>query len=271
MSLGYQGESQSYSDTAAAEMLPGEERVGYSSFAAAFDALASGEVERLVLPVQNSTTGSILPVLDRLVGGGVRIVAEHYLAVRHAILGVPGTELSDVREVRSHPEALTQAATTLARLGCEPMPVHDTAGAVRLVASMKDPTVAALAPAWTAVPHGLEVLMENATDRDHNMTRFVLLELGVPTVASDANKSTVAFETGHTPGALALAITEIGLRGGNLTRIESRPTEEAWKYRFFIDLTHEPGPEGLAKVLDPVPRSMVKLDHLGSYREGQNS
>ena len=120
-------------------------------------------------------------------------------------------------------------------------------------------------------PHGLEVLMENVTDRDHNMTRFVLLELGEPTVAEDANKSTVAFETGHTPGALALAITEIGLRGGNLTRIESRPTEEAWKYRFFIDLTHEPGPEGLAKVLDPVPRAMVKLDHLGSYREAQNS
>jgi len=271
MSLGYQGEPQSYSDTAAAEMLPEEERVGYSSFAAAFAALASGEVGRLVLPVQNSTTGSILPVLDRLVGGGVRIIAEHYLAVQHAILGVPGAELSEVREVRSHPEALTQAAITLARLGCEPMPVHDTAGAVRLVASMKDPTIAALAPAWTAVPHGLEVLMENATDRDHNMTRFALLELGAPKVADDANKSTVAFETGHTPGALALAITEIGLRGGNLTRIESRPTEEAWKYRFFIDLTHEPGLEGLAKVLDPVPRAMVKLDHLGSYREAQNS
>ena len=248
MALGYQGEDHSYSYVAAGEMLPGVERVGFSNFAEAFTALSEGAVERLVLPVQNSTTGSILPVLDRLVDGGVRIVSEHYLAVRHAILGVEGSTLDQITEVRSHPEALTQAANTLASLGIDPIPVHDTAGAVRMVGSQGDPAVGALAPEWSAEPHGLVVLMENATDRTHNTTRFVELEPGEPTIEADATKSTVAFETGHTPGALALAITEIGLRGGNLTRIESRPTEEAWNYRFFVDLTHEAGPEGWKKV-----------------------
>lgn len=267
MALGYQGEDHSYSYAAAGEMLPDVERIGFSNFAEAFAALSSGTVERLVLPVQNSTTGSILPVLDRLVDGGVRIVNEHYLAVRHAILGIEGSTIAQITEVRSHPEALTQAANTLASLGIDATPVHDTAGAVRMIANQSDPSIGALAPQWSAEPHGLVVLMENATDRTHNTTRFVELELGEPTIGDDATKSTIAFETGHSPGALALAITEIGLRGGNLTRIESRPTEEAWNYRFFVDLTHEAGVAGWKKVCDPSPRAATEFHHLGSYPE----
>ena len=74
------------------------------------------------------------------------------------------------------------------------------------------------------------------------------------------------FRTAHTPGALALALTELGLRGANLTRIESRPANEAWSYRFFVDLIHDPGPNGLAAVIDPPPATCAELRVLGSYR-----
>lgn len=265
MPVGYQGEPFSYSHTAAGEMFPGSERVGYPNFPAAFDALVSEVVARLVLPVENSTTGSVLPVLDRLVNGGTRIVAEHLLEVRHAVMGVPGSSLDELREIRSHPEALSQAVDTIVRRGWEPIPVHDTAGAVRLVAELGDRTIAALAPPSAADAHGLEILLTDAVDRLHNTTRFVVLELGEPFVPDDANKSTVAFETGHTPGALALALTEIGLRGGNLTRIESRPTDEAWSYRFFINLVHPPGRAGFNTIFDPIPLTMSEFHHLGSY------
>lgn len=270
MRIGYQGEPLSYSHRAVTELFPEGEAVGVDSFAGAFAALDDGTVDRLVLPVENSTTGSVLPVLDRLPGDvahdPIAIVAEHLVEVRHALLGVPGALVEDLQQVRSHPEALAQAEGALLALGVEAVPMHDTAGAVREVAERGDATVAALAPPSAGEAFGLLVLQRNVLDRDHNTTRFVVLAPGEPRVDSDDDKTTVVFTTSHTPGALALVLTELGLRGANLTRIESRPATEAWSYRFFVDLVHLPGPEGLARVIDPPPATCAELKVLGSYR-----
>lgn len=268
MRIGYQGETYSYSDRASVELHPDDERTGYASFVAAFEALASGEVDRLVVPIENSTTGSVLAVLDRLLPGNATIVAEHLIEVRHALLGLPGTAVDQVERVLSHPEALSQAEAVLTHWGWEPVPVHDTAGAVRRVSEAGDLRDAALAPVRAAESHGLAVLMTDVIDRDHNTTRFVELAQGDQPIAEDAEKTTIAFTTGHTPGALALALTELGLRGANLTRIESRPSDEAWKYRFFVDLTHPPGPSGLKSVFDPPLVNFSDLRFLGTYRPG---
>lgn len=266
MPTGYQGEPGSYSDQAATALFPDRERIGYLNFPSAFSALQAGEVERLVLPIENSTTGSVNPVLDRLVDGGASIVAEHLLEVRHALLALPGTSLDEIERVTSHPEALSQAEAALVSRGWEPMPAHDTAGAVRLLAEGGDRHTAALAPATSAGLHGLQILMEDVIDREHNTTRFIVLVPGRPTFADDGNKSSVAFEAAHRPGALALGLTELGLRGANLTRIESRPTERAWSYRMFVDLLHEPGEAGFKALFDPLPVTMTAFHHLGTYR-----
>jgi prephenate dehydratase len=270
MRIGYQGEERSYSHRAVGELYPAAEAVGLHSFVEAFAALDRGDVDRLVLPVENSTTGSVLPVLDRLPGSKdhdpIAIMAEHLVEVRHALLGVPGADLAGVRTVRSHPEALSQAEATLLDLGVDAVPTADTAGAVREVAATGDPSVAALAPPEAAEAHGLVVLRSDVMDRAHNTTRFLVLRPGEPEVDLDDDKTTVVFITAHRPGALALALTELGLRGANLTRIESRPSDEAWSYRFFVDLVHAPGPEGLAAVIDPPPATLTHLQVLGSYR-----
>jgi prephenate dehydratase len=264
--IGYQGEALSYSDGAVEDLFPDEPRVGYPSFVAAFEALADAEVDRLVVPIENSTTGSVLAVLDRLLPGNTWIVAEHRIEVRHALLGLPGTAVDQVKRVLSHPEALSQSEAVLTHWGWEPVPVHDTAGAVRRVAEAQQPTDAALAPARAADGHGLTVLMKDVVDRDHNTTRFVVLTTGDQPVPDDADKTTVVFTTGHTPGALALALTELGLRGANLTRIESRPSDQAWIYRFFVDLTHPPGRAGRDSVFEPRPATLSDLVFLGTYR-----
>jgi prephenate dehydratase len=264
--IGYQGEVDSYSDQASGELFPDAERVGYASFVAAFEAIRDGVVERLVVPIENSTTGSVLAVLDRLLPGKVHIVAEHLVEVRHALLGVPGASLEDVTIVRSHPEALAQAEAIITHQGWVPEPAHDTAGAVRLVAEAGDPTVAALAPERAAAPHGLDVLMRHVVDRDHNTTRFVVLAPGEQAIGAEADKTSVAFTTRHQPGALALALTELGLRGANLTRIESRPSERAWTYRFFVDFTHPPGRDGVAGILVPALATVGEMRVLGTYR-----
>jgi prephenate dehydratase len=270
MRIGFQGEPHSYSFQAATELFPQGEKVGLPSFAAAFDALEHGEVDRLVVPVENSTTGSVLPVLDRLPGDAshVRfsILAEHLVEVRHTLHGLPGAKVEDIREVRSHPQALAQAEYALLDMGVEAVPSHDTAGAVRQVAEGSDPTIAALAPPRAGEAHGLVVLRDNVLDRDHNTTRFVVLHVGEPEVNDTDDKTTIVVTGSHTPGSLALILAELGLRGANLTRIESRPAGVAWNYRFFIDLVHEPGAAGLKRVLDPPPANAAAVLNLGSYR-----
>ena len=265
MRVGYQGEIYSYSHQVATELFADQQLCGYPNFSAAFSAMKAAEVDRLVLPIENSTTGSVLPVLNRLVTGDLHIVAEYKKVATHSLLGLPGAALSEVRKVFSHPEALSQAERTIARRGWEGVPVHDTAGAVRIVASQGDPEQAALAHI-SAAALGLEVLLENVVDRVDNTTRFVVLAPGEPSVPEDANKTSVVFEVLHRPGSLALALTELAARGANLTRIESRPSTEAWRYRFFVDLVHSPGPEGLSKVFNPDLVTVSDLHVLGSYQ-----
>ena len=171
--------------------------------------------------------------------------------------------------MKSHPEALAQAERTLNELGIRPVPRHDTAGAVREVSTDSNPEIAALGPPEAGPPHGLEILRRNVMDRDHNTTRFFVLAKGATEVDPDDDKTTIMFVTAHRPGALALALTELGLRGANLTRIESRPSNEAWSYRFFVDLVHPPGPEGLEQVIEPVPATLAHLLVLGSYRSAR--
>lgn len=266
MKIGYQGEGRSYSHRASTELFPDAERIGFPSFASAFHALNDGDVDRLVLPIENSTTGSVLPVLNRLArNGGVHIVGEHLVEVRHSLVATAGATLESIKTVHSHPEALAQADDAIEQRGWRPVPTHDTAGAIRQVAERADVTEAALGSADAASRHGLETLANDFMDKDHNTTRFVVLANGEFDVPDDATKTSVMFFTGHTPGALALSLTELGLRGANLTRIESRPSDVAWRYRFFVDFLHPPGARGLATILDPRPNNIADLRILGTY------
>lgn len=266
MRIGFQGEPFSYSDQAGNELFPDQERVGFATFVAAFEALRDGGVGLLVLPIENSTTGSVLPVLDRLVPGKVHIIGEHLVEVRHCLLAAPSASLDTIQRVHSHPEALSQAEAIITHRGWMAVPEHDTAGAVRLVAERNDPTEAALGPERAAEPNGLQVLMRQVVDRDHNTTRFVVVANGEHPIPDDADKTSVAFTTLHQPGALALALTELGLRGANLTRIESRPSDAAWQYRFFVDLTHPPGERGRKSVFEPPLATVGDIRFLGTYR-----
>lgn len=269
MKIGYQGEGLSYSDQVTIRLYPEAERIGFGSFAQAFQALGHGDVDRLVLPIENSTIGSVLPVLDRLARNSVSIIGEHLIRVRHALIGIPGTTPDQIEQVWSHPQALAQADDRIERAGWMPVAFHDTAGAVRAIVEKGDPSVAALAPRHTARLHGGEILVTDFLDRDHNTTRFVILAPDGWEVAEDANKTSMVFETAHSPGALALALTELGLRGANLTHLQSRPADEAWRYRFYADMVHRPGPEGVKEILDPRPATLSALRVLGTYPMAQ--
>ncbi len=249
---------------------------------AAIEAVASGEADRALVPVENSIEGSVRPTLDSLIeqADRVRIVGEFDHEIRSALIVRPGTGLKQIEVVISHPQPLAQCARFLRTdLGQASMRVASrTSAAVREVAASDEPW-AALGPARAAKLYDCEVLREGIEDEPGNVTRFLWLaprsgeDDSVPTdlVAGDQSgkwKTSLAFaELGADhPGALVEALHEFSNREVNLVRIESRPMRrELGRYRFFIDIEGREDTDEVAAAIAGLRSKAEWVRVLGSY------
>lgn len=290
--VAFQGELGAFSEEAVRRYFgPAATPVACRDFAEVGRAVASGSVARGLLPVENTLAGSVVAAYDVLLAHRFRIVGEVVSPIHHCVLGVPGATLEGVTRVISHPVALAQCTRFLAaRPGMEAVAVYDTAGAAQEVARTGSPALAAIAGRGAAARYGLDVLAADVEDRPDNQTRFLVVarregadesedaspaasddESGdaAPTAsrggAAGAMKTVLVVETANEPGALVRVLAPFAERGINMTKLESRPTGEPWRYRFLIDLdanAHEPS---AAAALDVAGAHASRLDVLGSF------
>ena len=274
MTVAYQGIAGAYSEAAAAALFPRETHVAHRTFADVFGALGSGAVHAAVVPVENTHAGAVADVYDLLrAHPTARIVAEAVVRVRHCLLGVPGATLEAVRVARSHPQALAQSGEFLTSRHIEAEAAYDTAGAAMEVATLADPSVAAIASRRAAMKYGLDVLAEGIETSADNFTRFFALARGgggAPTVAPSHQggipKTSLVYTTKNQPGALVRSLAPFASAGLQLTKIESRPSRAAaWDYVFYLDFegdpAQSPGREALARMQD----SCEWIQILGTY------
>ncbi len=200
-----------------------------------FEALQRGEVEFSLLPVENALAGSVSGAYELLLDHDVRIQAEVILHVHHALLANRGTALENVREVRSHPQALMQCDRFLKRHGLNPVGWYDTAGAAKHLAEEPEPDVAVIASTLAGELYELDLLAKQIEDEPFNYTRFLLLGHGDPK-PSDYNKTSIVFATRNRPAALYECLGEFAKRDLNLTKLESRPRRNRpWEPLFYLD------------------------------------
>ncbi len=272
MKVAYQGIEGSYSYLAAARRYlgrPGGARlVGHDSFRAAAEALRSGAADRALLPIENSTAGSVHEVYDLLAEGGLAITSETVERIEHCLLGLPGTRVESLRAVLSHPQALRQCEDFFrAHPGIEERPAFDTAGAAREVSRAADPALGAIAGRGAAEVYGLAVLAERIQSQQDNFTRFLeVAREGAAASPGGALKTSLLLTLPHRPGALAAAVGALAARGVNLLKIESRPIPSApWQYRFYLDVEGDAAAEPLAAALSELADLTTELRVLGSY------
>jgi prephenate dehydratase len=273
--VAFQGEAGAFSEEALlAHFRAGAEPLPCRDFEGVGEAVRSGTAAYGVIPVENSLAGSVQAAYDVLAGGGLTIVGEIVIPIRHFLLGSPGSHLGEIRRVTSHPVALAQCARFLSgRPELEVVAVYDTAGAAREVARRGDPGVAAVAARAAAERYGLQVLAENIQDRDDNQTRFYVIRTGEqPSVAHDEgtgpHKSVLLLELEDLPGTLLRVLEPFAARGINLSKLESRPGGVPWRYRFILELrAHLASPDAAAAVEDARRRSS-SLSVLGSFPAG---
>lgn len=265
-SVAFQGERGAYSEEAIYQFLGSEvETLPCHRFEAIFEAVESGTADYGALPVENSTAGSINRAYDLLLDHDLRIWGEAILRVRHALLAPPGTALTDVQRVRSHPQALAQCERYLSHRGWTTEMAYDTAGSARDLAATPEPGVVAIASRLAGQLYGLKELAYGIEDSFYNYTRFFILGNQQPPRAQ-RNKTSLVFSARHQPGALYECMGEFARRRINLTKIESRPRpNRPWQYIFYLDFEgHCQDPECEAAIMGLLRRSsFVKL--LGSY------
>lgn len=172
--IAYQGAPGAFSHEACVDLRPWDVHVAHDTFEQAIDAVISGDCDLALIPLENSTVGTVEPAATLVRQAGLKPLVEVWRPIRHTLLGLPNVRLSDIRTAESHPIALQQCSQNLADLGITPVTVFDTAGAARDVAAAGDPTRAAVAPARAAEVYGLQVLRNDLQDCSDNRTRFVL-------------------------------------------------------------------------------------------------
>jgi prephenate dehydratase len=268
MKVAFQGDPGANSHLACEEALPQYEPLPCATFEDAFAAVSSGEAALGMIPIENSLAGRVGDVHHLLPEAGLHIMGEHFMAIRHQLMALPGTALSDVKRVRSHPMALGQCRKTLRALGISPVATYDTAGAAREVKEHGDPSEGAIASRLAAEIHGLEILRADCEDASYNTTLFVILS-AKPDDADPGKGpcvTSLVFKVRNVPAALYKVLGGFATNGVNVTKLESYSIEGAFEAtQFYADLAGHPDDIAVRRALEELAFFSASLNILGVY------
>lgn len=263
----YQGVEGAYSHAATLQFF-GMDADAYhvERFEDAMREVRDGKADYAVLPIENSSAGAVIDNYDLLVQYENYIVAETFIAASHALLGTPDAELSDIRTVFSHPQALMQCSAYLGEhRDWKQISFENTAVSAKRVSADGDKTQAAVASEIAGRLYGLKVLKKAVQNNQGNTTRFIILSKEA-VYRKDAGKVTISFELAHKSGTLYNILGNFIFNGVNMRKIESRPIPgRSWEYRFFIDIEGNLDDAGIRNALRGITEEAQNMRILGNY------
>ena len=263
-----QGVEGAYSQQAAERLFAAPDILFFHSFESVFNAVDKGLCQYGVLPLENSTAGSVNQVYDLMMRHRFHIVRSVRLKINHSLLAKPGARLADIREVYSHEQALAQCAGFFkAHPEIRAVACANTAAAAQRVAESERSDVAALSSEACARLYGLETLLANAQDQGNNFTRFICFGRGLE-IFPGADRTSVMLTLPHKPGTLYGVLARINALGLNLTKLESRPLPERnFEFMFYFDVETPASAPQLSQLLSELDALSDSFAYLGSYAE----
>ncbi|HTI15412.1 MAG TPA: prephenate dehydratase [Dictyobacter sp.] len=242
VTVAFQGERGAFGDEAVQAYFESQtqtrpEAVPYRTFSDVFRAVAAGQVDYGLVPVENSQAGSINDTYDLLRQHDLFVIGEIGHPVNHCLLTLPGQLISDVKRVISHPQALAQCDVYLRELGVEIVATYDTAGSAKMIREEKLEGVAAVASARSAEIYQLDTLAQSIQTIKDNYTRFIALGREPAQRQAGDAKTMLVMATSHQPGSLYRCLGFLAENKINVMKLESRPSRQrAWEYVFYLDL-----------------------------------
>ncbi len=263
--IGFQGEHGANSELAAKIFNSNLFPIPCKEFKDVVEGVKENYLDFGILPVENTSEGSIGEANDLLVSNDIFIVGEVKLQINHSLLTLPETSFNEIKYVYSHPQALAQCRKFISQNNFEPKPFYDTAGAAKWLARTRQPGIAVIANS-SCEQYGLKVLKENIQDELINLTRFVIISSKEG--SEDGNKCSIVFCILDRVGALCNLLKIFEENKINLSRIESRPDKkEKGKYIFMIDFLGSLKDENVRIALKKVKEKTEFFKFLGCYKE----
>lgn len=261
----YMGTQGSYGERAAQNLFKSVSPL--ENFEAVFKAVEDDRAEFLVVPIENSSTGSINDVYDLLARHDFYITHETSIEVSHCLLGAKGASIDDIKEVFSHEQGFEQSRQFLNKYpNWRLVPYHNTAVSAKYVGEMQDKRKAAIADQRNAELYNLEILVKGINFGKKNKTRFVAVSKK-PNVSKDNNKNSIQFTLAHSSGSLYEALGIFAKNSLNLLKIESRPIiDRAGEYTFFVDFSGNIEDESVIKALKELREHASFFKYLGNYK-----
>lgn len=263
--VAYSGVEGAFAHIAAGRIFPEGNCVAYSDFKAAYDAVAKGDSDVAVLPIENSYAGEVGQTIDLIFSGTLFVNGIYELEIHQNLLGVPGATVDDVKTVTSHPQALSQCHDYIKMRGFETEQANNTALAAKRVAEADDKSLGAIASVETAQIYGLKVIEPNINKSGENTTRFAVLSK-VKAASPSLSSTVLMFTVKHEAGSLAKAVAIIGEYGYNMTALRSRPMRKhSWQYYFYIEIDGRIDTENGANMLEELSEVCDRLKVAGSF------
>ncbi len=270
-SIGVLGPKGSYSDSAAATWKGKEDTtVFFDTFEEIFEAIRTGNVDVGILPFENTIAGSVARNYDLLLKEEASVIGEIYLEISHRLLSKKGNDLSRIKTVYSHSQAVEQCIDFIREHKLKVALFHCTAAAAKEVSEKARDDEAAIASDDCADLYGLEVIEDHIQNSMKNITKFfVVCRKDKVSEGIKEEKTTIAFNTKHYPGALVNCLQRLAKNGINLTKLESRPLpENPWEYVFFAEFVGGKDDENVKLALGEMEAASTFIKVLGSYPKG---
>ena len=263
-----QGVEGAYSQIACEKIFKNPMILYFKSFEAVFSAIEQGMCQYGILPIENSTAGSVKKVYDLMIQHRFSIVRTFRLKVDHNLLANPGAKLSDIKEIYSHEQAINQCGEFLQSLpGVTVIPVANTAMAAEMVAKSGRKDVAALSSRSCAQLYGLVNLASSVQDQGSNHTRFICISKNLE-IYPGADKTTIMMILNHKPGALYKVLARLYTLGINVTKLESRPLpDREFEFMFYFDLETSIYSQEFVQLMCELAQLCEEFKYLGSYSE----
>lgn len=264
-----QGVEGAYSGVTANTLFPDSPVKFYKQFEDVFEAVNKGDAKFGVIPVENSTAGSVHESYDLIMKYRFYVVGAYDLKIEHCLCAKEGTKYEDITDVYSHPQALSQCNNFIKNFDFTGVNFTNTAAAAKFVAQSSKKDIAVICSELAAKKYGLKILKRNVQNNNNNRTRFIVISKEL-VIGDNADKISLIFSAPHTTGSLYRVLGRFSMAGLSLTKLESRPIEnEDFSYHFYVDVMGSVKDESTLDLVCALSDELPEFEFLGNYFENK--
>lgn len=264
-----QGVEGAYSGVTANKIFPDSPIKFYTQFEDVFEAVNKGEAVFGVIPVENSTAGSVHESYDLIMKYRFYVVGAYDLKIEHCLCAKEGTKYEDITDIYSHPQALSQCSNFVKNFDFTGVNYSNTAAAAKFVAESSKKNIAVICSELAAKKYGLKILKRNVQNNNNNRTRFIVISKKL-IISRGADKISLIFSTADKTGSLYRVLGRFSMAGLNLTKLESRPIENAnFNYHFYVDVSGSVRDNSTIDLMCALSDELPEFEFLGNFYEHQ--